>query len=76
MSRFQRTQDEAGWVWCNHHNKRRYFTRKTAKRWQRLAAKNALWRMSEVDVYRCTEAEGFHLGHPTAYDLARKLGAA
>lgn len=77
MTRLQQTQDEAGWVWCTEHRKRRYFTRRTAKRQQRLAAKSALWRMSEVDVYPCAVADGsWHIGHPTAFDLARKRGAA
>lgn len=76
MTRLQQTHDMDGWVWCTEHRKRRYFTRRTAKRWQRLAAKSALWRMSEVDVYPCTSGDGHHIGHPTAYDLARKRGAA
>jgi hypothetical protein len=33
--------------------------------------------MSEVDVYPCAVADGsWHIGHPTAFDLARKRGAA
>lgn len=76
MTRLQRTNDEDGWVWCTEHRKRRYFTRRTAKRWQRLARKNGLWSMSEVDVYRCDVADGVHIGHPTPADIARKQRGA
>lgn len=64
--------DPDGWVWCHPCGKRLYFTRRDAKRMQRHQAVKGFWSMSEVDVYRCAELDGWHIGHPTPADLARK----